>query len=75
MSSAAQHDLIEIRRPPEPGFALTYLHSLPSHTTVPERRSPVDLLRSALVGVAIQLMLAATVLVVTLVFLEDLHAE
>lgn len=73
MSSTADHDVTEIR-PPEPGFALTYIQSLPPQTAR-NRPSGTALVQAALLGVAIQLALAAIIGLVALVFIEDLHSE
>ncbi|WP_019873147.1 hypothetical protein [Sporichthya polymorpha] len=75
MSSTADHEVVEIQRPPEPGFALTYIQSLPPATASRNRPSARALLQAALLGVAIQLALAAVIGLVALVFIEDLHSE
>ncbi|WP_084670818.1 hypothetical protein [Sporichthya polymorpha] len=75
MSSTAEDDVIEVQRPPEPGFALTYVLSLPAHQAARGQRSAADLLRAALMGVTIQLVLGAIIGLVALVFMEDLHSE
>lgn len=75
MSPAGEEHLTQILRPPEPGFALTYLQALPPPESVSDRRSFKVLLRAALFGVAIQLALTAILGVVAIVFIEDLHSE
>ena len=75
MSSTAEHEVLEIQRPPEPGFALTYIQSLPRRDGSRDRPSARVLLQAALLGVAIQLALAAIIGLVALVFIEDLHSD